>query len=240
MSTDTFDNPFTPSAAFRKKGKHVPIDRAAELFETAFHESGHGLSRLVLGIPISWVVIQSRGGQINAPACNTSAYTGFEALMGMACEEARGHDGARARRDMDAACLDLGPLDGQDDDVPEVLEMAREFVREIRGTLEETAKQLLACKPKNGRIQGRHLQAILDDARPACTGRCGADTPGAQAGRHPSAPRGPTPCPAREPHLPTGILGAGARAWLGESFRRRRRVALYRSGAAKPIRVSAP
>ncbi len=167
MSTDTFDNPFTPSAAFRKKGKHVPIDRAAELFETAFHESGHGLSRLVLGIPISWVVIQSRGGQINAPACNTSAYTGFEALMGMACEEARGHDGARARRDMDAACLDLGPLDGQDDDVPEVLEMAREFVREIRGTLEETAKQLLACKPKNGRIQGRHLQAILDDARPA-------------------------------------------------------------------------
>ena len=156
------------------RGRRLTRARVLDRACTAIHEAAHIVAYILTGNPVYWVRIMGgrdgRAGEVNTSCHNSEACEGFHALMGAACELELGLGLKGAVGDMASARASIGPSvlhDTPRDDVPAVLEIAREFFRAARGAINFIAIWLLACTSANGRVEGPRLREIIKAARPA-------------------------------------------------------------------------
>ena len=148
------------------RGRHLTPARVLDRAHTAVHEASHVAGCVVTNRAVDEVAIghrrdMRRGGVITAPL-TFGMFEGLRILMGPACELELGLGVEKATDDMRIASQHMPP-----DDVPEVLEIAREFFREARKPINIMAVWLLACTSASGRVEGPRLREIIEAARPA-------------------------------------------------------------------------
>jgi len=157
-------------------GKRLSAATVLERARTAVHEAAHIVAYILTRNSVRWVRIdcvsrKRRAGEVNSSSHDHVVYEGLHALMGAACELELGLGLDRAEDDMKSARALIGFTAGRydmpRDDVPEVLELAREFFREARNPINFIALWVLICMPAVGRLEGARLREIVAAARPA-------------------------------------------------------------------------
>ena len=156
-------------------GKRLSAETVLERARTAVHEAAHIVAYILTRNSVRWVRIdcgsrKGRAGEVNSSDHDHVVYEGLHALMGAACELEMGLGLERAEDDMKSARARIGfngRYDMPRDDVPEVLELAREFFREARNPINFIALWVLICMPAVGVLKGARLREIVAAARPA-------------------------------------------------------------------------